>query len=266
MFSIGGVALDNPTAGWWLEERTRTIADATRELSVMTQQGIDGGLPLVGRYTPRVWPLTLRVGRDAFSTLLTLFTSRSTLRYTGDDTTQVTFAYLGFSVVDEDYASDGTMLVQFNVRLDDPFFRSVATTTSTAVALSSASVTVGGLFSGLSAPVQDAIVRVRGGLDVLTVTDSSGSWWTFDTIASGNYIRFDSATGRVFATATDVWTGGTEVSGRADFGGPRDLFEITPAWTVSGDPAVRAGVLTVTTTARTGSPQIEVRGRGAFVV
>ncbi|MGN7977444.1 hypothetical protein ACTJJ4_07705 [Microbacterium sp. 22195] len=113
---------------------------------------------------------------------------------------------------------------------------------------------------GLSAPVQDAIVRVKGAVTGLTITDASGAWLSFPTIPAGQWLRVEGR--RAFLTTTDVWTGGTDVSGDLRQGGPRRRFEITPKRGAS--PDARAGQLTVATGSRTGAV-IEVRGRGAYL-
>jgi hypothetical protein len=139
-----------------------------------------------------------------------------------------------------------------------------ALVTTTAVALSAASVAVGGLFPGLSLEVQDAIVRLKGAVLGLQVTDSSGAWFTYaGPVYETHWLRFEAASGRAFLTTTDTWAGGTEVSGAVDFGGPRGTFEIAPSWTSS--PAERAGSFTVTTSGR-GGAAVQVRGRAAYLI
>lgn len=120
------------------------------------------------------------------------------------------------------------------------------------------------ILSGLSAPVQDAVIRVKGAATGIQVTDQSGAWVTLPDVAAGRWVRFEADTGRAFETTTDTWTGGTEVSGAVDFGGPRGVFEITPALT-PGDPTTRVGRLTVATASRTGAV-IEVRGKSAHLL
>lgn len=117
---------------------------------------------------------------------------------------------------------------------------------------------------GFSAPVQDAVIRVKGAATGIQVTDSSGAWAILPDVPAGQWIRFETDTGRAYQTATDVWTGGIEVSGLVDFGGPRGVFEITPVM-APGDPGSRSGQVTVTTASRTGAV-IEVRGKAAYLL
>lgn len=120
------------------------------------------------------------------------------------------------------------------------------------------------ILSGISAPVQDAVIRVKGAATGIQITDQSGAWVTLPDVAAGRWVRFEADTGRAFETTTDTWTGGTEVSGAVDFGGPRGVFEITPALT-PGDPTSRVGRLTVTTASRSGAV-VEVRGKSAHLL
>jgi hypothetical protein len=160
-------------------------------------------------------------------------------------------------------AAEGIVDVALTFRIPDAAARGVEVT-SAAVALGVASVPVSGLFPGLSVDVQDAIVRVKGAVTGLQVTDSGGSWFTYGgSVTGASWLRFEAATGRAFVTATDTWSGGTEVSGAVDFGGPRGLFEISPTW--GADPAVRDGRLTVATGTRSGA-SVQVRGRAAYLV
>ncbi|WP_102193214.1 hypothetical protein [Microbacterium aurantiacum] len=117
---------------------------------------------------------------------------------------------------------------------------------------------------GLSAPVADAVIRVQGAAGGIQIVDSSGAWASLPTVTAGQWVRFECATGRAFITTSDTWTGGTDVSGLVDFGGPRGVFEITPVLT-PGDPSTRFGQVTVTTTSRSGA-SVAVRGRAAYLL
>jgi len=117
---------------------------------------------------------------------------------------------------------------------------------------------------GLSAPVQDAVLRMKGPATGIQITDSSGAWVVLPDTPAGTWTRFEADTGRCFQTTTDTWSGGTEVSGSCDFGGPRGVFEITPVM-APGDPGSRSGQLTVATVTRTGAV-FEVRGKAAYLL
>lgn len=260
MYSISGVPLDNDSLGWGVDARTKTLADLTRALSSVSAQGRDGAVSTgPGSVQAPVWALYVRTRVATRESLVALISGGSAVTV---GSRSVGYTVAGVSVAEEIYAV-GWCVVQFLLRLDGVYWRD-SLSTAAAVALGAASVPVSGLFPSLSAPVQDAVVRVKGACTGLQVTDSAGSWFTYaGALTASQYLRFESDTGRGFVTGSDTWSGGTEVSGAIDFGGPRGLFEISPAW--SSDPAVRAGVLTVATATRSGA-QVQVRGRGAFVV
>lgn len=262
MYTIGGLTLDNTARGWGVDGRTRTLPERSVDLPSVSSLGRDGVISaLAGTSQSPIWALYMRTLASSREALIALVEGNTKITV---GTKTLAYSVAGVSIADENFAV-GWSVVLFSLRLNDVFWRSASTLTSTALMLDSASVIVPNLFPGLSARVQDAIVRVKGAFTGLQVTDSAGSWFTYsDTITATQYLRFEANTGRAFRTGSaDTWTGGTEVSGAIDFGGPRGVFEIAPAWTT--DPAVRAGVLTVATASRTGS-SVQVRGKAAFIV
>lgn len=259
-YSLNGIPFDNPDFGWRFRSTSKPLADLSAELSSVPRQGRHGLLsPAPGVLGAPTLLMVVQTPRAHLQTLEALVRQGGVLTSTyGPGSAVVEFVSAsptGYgpaeSIVD--------LAVVFRVPAG---VARGAEVTSDAVALASASVPVGGLLPGLAVDVQDAILRVKGAVTGLQVTDSGGSWFTYGgAIGATQWLRFEADTGRAFMTDTDVWTGGAEVSGAVDFGGPRGLFEITPAWTT--DPAVREGRLTVATGTRTGA-SIQVRGRPAY--
>ena len=262
-YSVSGVPLDNPAFGWLFRAPSKPISEIVRERANLIIPGTDGVVPgLPATMSAVTLPLVVQTSRANLQTLVALVSAEGSLTVTADPSRSVQFELLSWTY--EGYGEGEAILdVTFVIRLPGAYWRAVAETTSAAAALSSGSVAVGSLFPGLSAPVQDAIVRVKGATTGLQVTDSGGSWFTYAPALTGSqYLRFEAATGRAYVTSSDTWTGGTEVSGDVDFGGPRSVFEITPYFT---DPSARAGQLVVATASRS-SADIRVRGRAAHVV
>lgn len=259
MYSISGVALDNTARGWGVDERTKTLAEMTRDIAAAQVQGRDGVIPIgPGSVQAPVWALYVRTPIANREALIALVQSGSAVTV---GSKSVGYTVAAVSVVDEVYAA-GTAVMLFALRLDGVFWRTAVATSATTT-VDASPVTVSGLFSGLSAPVQDALVRVKGAATGLVVTDSSGAWFSYaGTLTASQYLRFESDSGRAFVTTSATWSGGSDVSGDIDYGGPRGVFEITPKW--STDPAVRAGELTVATDTRSGAA-LTVRGGAAFV-
>lgn len=261
-YALNGVPFDNPTLGWTHRGTSKPLADLATALQSVKQNGRHGVLsPMPGVLESPVLQFVVRTPRANLRTLQMLVSGGGVLTSTYE-TPSVAVEFVSCAPRGV-AAADGIVDLSFVFRVPDGGGRG-ALATSAAVTLGSASVVVPGLFAGLTLGVQDAMVRVKGAVAGLQVTDAGGSWFTYaGSLTGSQYLRFESASGRAFVTTSDVWTGGTEVSGDIDFGGPRGVFEITPKWTT--DPAVRAGELTVVTSSRTGAAA-QVRGQGAFLV
>lgn len=261
-YALNGIPFDNPAYGWLFRSTSKPLADLSNELSSVPQQGRHGVLSpdpgVLGAPTIMLVVQTPRVNRRALLALAKRGGVLTNLYDPGD--VVVEFASASSTGYGD---ADGVVDVALTFRVPEAAARG-AEQTSAAVALGTASVQVTGLLAGLTLEVQDAVIRVKGAVTGLQVTDSAGSWFTYGgAVAGTEWLRFEAGTGRAFKTTTDVWAGGTEVSGAIDFGGPRGLFEISPAW--GSDPTVRDGRLTVTTGTRTGA-SIQVRGRPAYFI
>lgn len=265
MYSINAVPLDNPTYGWVLLGASTPLSNHGQALTNLRTPGRDGvvrGLPSTADPVPV--SLLVETPREHLETLLVLARSATTLGLVADASKT---ADVEFVAAPLDGFGDADAIVEARIvlRIPGAYWRDAAESTSTLVSLSAASVDVD-VLAGISAPVQDAIVRVRGACTGLRVTDdATGSWFDYagDLLAS-NYLRFESATGRAWVTTSDTWTGGTEVSGQIDLDGPRGVFELGPMLAV-GDPSTRVATLVVTTATRSGAAA-QVRARGAYIV
>lgn len=262
MYSVNGVPLDNPSLGWILRSPTKPLSTLTYERASIESAGRDGvvaGLPAT------TGPVTLRfvvqTARANLETLIAVFGAGGRLTLTASAGREVQFETL--SHTPEGYGpADAIVDATFLIRLPGVFWRDIAQTTETSP-LTAASVIVSA-FGGISAPVADAVIRVQGAATAIQITDSSGAWVTLPNVAAGQWLRFDSASGKAFVTTSDTWSGGTDVSGQVDFGGPRGVFEIAPILT-PGNPSVRFGQVAVTTATRSGA-SVDVRGKAAYVL
>jgi hypothetical protein len=266
MYSVNGIALDNPSLQWKLRSPTKPLSEYSRPRPSVRLPGADGvvaGLP--GNYDPVTLPFVVETPRANLEALMALFAGEGTVRLTDAPTREVAFETLTMSPVGYGDA-DALVDVTFMLRFPKVWWRGLTATTTTAQTIGSASVDVVNLFPGMSAPIQDAIVRVKGGLGLnMIVQDDGGSFFLHKAaLGTAEWLRFESATGRAFITTSDVWIGGTEVGADIDYGGPRGVFEITPTWTST--PATRSGKLRVLTGSRSGTPSIQVRGKVAHLV
>jgi hypothetical protein len=262
MYSVNGIPLDNAGFGWVFRALSRPLSEITRELLSMRRVGRDGvvaGLP--ASTSPVTLKLVVKTPRLHLESLVALVGSGGVLTLTGPSPRAAVFEYLSHSL--EGYGpAERIVDATFLIRIPGAFWRDRDQSTTPAD-LSAASVSLT-CFPGLSAPVQDAAVRVKGAATGIRITDASGAWLALPPVAAAQYVRFEADSGRAFVTSTDTWTGGTEVSGDVDFGGPRSVFEITPVLSPS-DPSARSGSLTIATTTRTGAVAA-VRGRAAYVL
>ncbi len=262
MYSINGVALNNTAFGWVFRPASVPFSGMEADVVTVRATGMDGARNGMSTYGSPTLRLTVDTPITNLETLNALFRAQDLqIRKTGVTSRYANVTLLA-SEVGRIHNRGQHIEMTYYVQIDGAYWRDTTVVTSPAVTLTG-NTTVANLFPGSSAPVQDAIIRLRGAFTTLTVRDTAGSWFTFDSVNAGNYIRFETATNRVWATSSNTWEGGTEVSGRVDFGGPRDVFEITPQWSTS-TPNDRAAVLTVQTATQS-SALIEVRGRGAYI-
>ena len=261
MYAVNGIPLDSATFGWVLRAPTRPLSEVVRRrqtLSVSGSDGVVGGLSSTTE--PVVLTFVVQTPREHLETLNALFGDGGTLTQIGLANRAVAFEVLSSTPGEGWGAGDEFVDMRFTIRLPGAFWRAVTTATSAAAVLAS-SVAVTGLFPGISAPVQDAIVRVKGACTGVQVTDTSGAWLTLPDLTATQYARFHLATKECFITSSNTWSGGTDASGLVDFGGPRSGFEFTPRLDPA-NPSIRDARLTVTAVSWSGAT-LEVRGRSA---
>jgi hypothetical protein len=261
LYSFEGIPLENKTLGWKIITGTSFFTPSARATEGVTIPGRDGVEEGPGTIDAPVHPIVMYTRKENLESLLALWGLGR-----GHIVNDVTGRRVWVSVVTATPEGGGPenlhVKVTIIVRLPSVYWCDVVETTYPAVNLTTTSQIVPAL-DGLSAPVRDAIIRVEGQANGLQVKDSAGSFfrYTLD-IPSTTWFRFEAATGKAFTTTTDVWTGGTEVTGLLVNGPGAYPLQITPKFTT--DPRVRAGELTVTTTSRTAA-RLEVRGRRRYV-
>ncbi|WP_136057236.1 hypothetical protein [Microbacterium sp. K24] len=260
---VNSVPLDNPSMGWIFRKGSVPYSGADIDLGQVSLAGRDGTLATATTIRSPMYPLVVNTAPSGWPSLLALFTSQR-LVLTRDDAPGLEIPVrLASSTPDRVFDRNKYIDATFLVELTGAFWRDqVASTTSVVVNAASKLLT---LFPAMSAPIADAVLRVQGAATGIQITDAAGSWVTLPNVAAGSWVRFESATGKAFVTTTDVWTGGTDVSGAVDFGGPRGVFEITPVLTPL-NPSDRRGELTITTASRTGTSSFAVRGKSAQIL
>lgn len=259
MYSLNGVALDNDTFKWSLQDSTEPYLGVSRRVADLSVAGRDGNVPVPSSADSPVMSLVIRtddIHLDALLALLespTLTISRP-LRWADVEFLSASPRIVGGML--------GIIDVTVLLRFYGMFWRDFAATTETfTIPDADETFTV---MSGLSAPVRDAIIRVGGSVTGLKVTAANGSFFSYaPNVPAGSFLRFEAATGRAFVTTSDTWTGGTEVTGSIVNGPGPYFLDAIPVFT---DPTTRATTFRVTTSARAGTPQFAVRGKRAYRV
>ncbi|WP_114589429.1 hypothetical protein [Microbacterium arborescens] len=266
MFTINGVPLTNGALGWLFRPGSQPFITLEAQVAAVTTVGQRGVTPFQTGVTAALWSCVVFTPDAHREALNALFGQPKLLLSPMAKPSRVAEAQFMTSEVDRVFARGEAADMRYSLMLLDAAWRDRNEVTTPAAGLSAASVQVSCMAAdgGLSAPVDDAIIRVKGAVTSLRVTDSGGSWLSFPSIPANQWLRFHADTGRAFLTATDTWTGGTEVSGEVDYGGPTEQFEITPVFPNPLDPSTREGRVTFTTASRTGA-SAQIRARAAYV-
>lgn len=262
MYSVDGIALNNPGMGWKLRGPSRPLSDLTADrasLRVPGQPGVvanvDDKLASLGPPTPM---FMVQSRRNRYETLLSLFAGAEvlTLRDNPGKRAVVEFVTSNHNGLT---SRDEIVDVTATLRIPGVFWRDTDEQTFTQAIAAAASVTVD--LWPMTGLVTDAVVRARGPFTNLVLA-SRGASLRLGDLGAASYIRYHCATGHAFVTATDTWVGGTPVSGMVDAIGPGNRFAIYPS---KLDELVERGRVTATTGTRGAGAQIEVRGRAAYL-
>lgn len=262
MYRINGVDLNNSALGWKLKRTSATRPTIANRVTSLVVTGRDGfeHMPTMREETSMMF--VIDVPNSSLDPLLALMTQQE-LTITHEDKPGVQAKGRLLSATPE--ASHRALeWDRYAFLVEIPLGKWEATTETTSAFVTP---TTGGtaldVFPGLTAPVQGGYVRFRGPLTNPQVIDSSGAHVSvYGDIAAGTYVRYDLRTARAWATTSDTWTGGTEVSGTINTGGPRHMFEIQP-YITPGDPESRRGALSLRSEG--GSGAIQVRGKTAYL-
>lgn len=257
-YAINGVLLDRPNVGWRLLAATIPATALTMRSVQTVRPGRDGHSAFRTTRTATVPQFEVMVPTSDWATLQALFTAPELVVTRAGLSGQSMTGVLRSSSTPKYYARSEMVSAVFYVEVPSGCWRGSLYTSALATGEST-------FWEGLSASVQDALVRFKGPVMNPELTDSSGAFVrVLGELVSGKYVRFDSNTGRAWETSTDTWSGGTEISSLIDFGGPRGVFEIAPKL-ASGNPTSRSASLSLTKTNSSSGHGFQVRGRAAFL-
>lgn len=264
-FSINGVSLDSKNLGWEIVRGSVLVLGTEYSVPSGESAGLDGIRPLPSVRKAGSLQFKMKVKNSSRSALMCIFSTGTLKIRDTDKPNWIMYGRLLSSAPEKFYAHKDWGVDLFVIEIPEGAWRYEQSTTTPEIKPIAGSTEIT-LFNGISAPVQDAIVRFEGGIQNPQITDSSGAYVKVNgTVPAGQYIRFESKSGRAWQTTTDTWTGGTEVSGNIDFGGPRSVFEITPAPINVATPLQSQALLTLTQTSYDSGAAIQIRGNNAYI-
>lgn len=264
MYSINGVSLHEGHQGWRiLRDGTNTQGGITNSIVKVGSPGRPGYVPAPTTYTEQILIFMVRTPRNRLDALLALCAEAHTLTRTDDDTKEA-YVELVSAIPDSDAPFDGVFNVTVTLSVYEGVWRDVEPVVFGAAAISSPTQQFQ-LFPGLSAPIFDADIFIRGVFGEFRLTDSGGSvlkttraWPGLSTTG----LLFVGRTGQAFrANESDPWTPVADASQYVDQSG-NGGFRFTPRL-VSGNPAERRAEVSLTTLSQT-STTLRVRGKRAY--
>lgn len=277
-YTLEGVALTDLAKGWFLDSDTGLRIIPAKRMNNLSYPGRDGEkfssnspfLPGGVSITMYVFGSTHEEFMTRVEYLNNLFLQRHKLLELRHDyneaKTTTRYAYLNFNAAG-DISTLGPGVkegkVTYNGSVPGSFWRSASADAAlAAVTTTPVTVTVPNLTGG-NAPVSDALIRVSGAFNTLTITDfTTKDSLTINTpLAAGQYIIIDPANWTAYKVTTNTWTGGTDVSANVISNrGSGSQFTMEPS--LSGTAFLYR--ITQSASAPTGAV-VEVRARKAFL-
>lgn len=274
MYTLDGVPLDDPQNRWYLNAKTGVRILPGRTAAGVVLPGRDGVTPSLGStYTPGMIKLGLSIRQPTHPDMmggLELLYGVLSQRHRllplvhdyGNGTSRQAMIEVLSSIDPESLLCNFTRL-DVIAEVPGVFWRSTNTADTTLAVTTTAATSVIGALAGSTAPVNDALIRVKGGLSGLVLTDPvSGDHLTV-TMALGatEYLVIDCANWTARKVTTNTWTGGTDVSQYVlSNRGMGPMFSLNPDFT-TGAGRIR---LTVKGTNPASSPVVTVRAKQSY--
>ncbi len=265
MYSLNGVPLNEGHTGWRiLRDGTNTQGGITNNLNKVPGPNRPGYKPAPSTYTEQVIILNVRTPRDRLEELLALCASATRLTRTDDPTREAYIEVASAIPSPSQTPFDAVHDVTITLSAYEGVWRDVDQ-----VVFGAADITTPTqgfqLFTGLSAPIFDADIFIRGVFGEFVLTDSNGSWLKTTRAWPGSSttgLLYVGSTQQAFlANESDPWVPVTDRSSFIDVSG-NGGFRLTPKL-VSGNPADRRVELSLTTLTQT-STTLRVRGKRAY--
>ena len=267
MYSINGIPLDNTTYGWsLLRKGTNPFAGITRERTEVKVPGYDGYFMGPSTRSEKIIVLRVKTPQAGLEPLMALVDTQSGVLSRTEDPSRVAAFELSSALPDGEFPEDHTVYLTITLIVPGGAWRDSAAVLTGPTTITGPSQVVS-VLPGISAPVRDMDVYIRGVFGEFVLTDSQGSSLRTTSAwsgSSGTGLLYVGATGQAFlANNAAPWTPVTDMSHKIDVSGGGG-FKITPYLNPS-DPSDRVGRLTLTTLTQT-SVEFRTRARGAYAI
>lgn len=256
MYSVNGIALDNPGYGWTMMRASQVLTGLTKGLASVTipgRKGVLSGIPsYAGAPTSTIVVKTHDVGLETLYRLFGQNDGVGFLTITADTSRSVLFEVASISPSGIN-GFDETILVTISLRHPTADWRDVALTTH-APATETNAIANYSILSGISSDISDADIFVGGNFTNFELDDvASGSWvktvktWPY---VSGTGVLFRGSTGQAYrANVSAPWTPTADMTEYVDVSGGGG-FRISPDPS-GGDPSVGIASLKLITASQT---------------
>lgn len=262
-FLVNGIALDQPSKGWVVSERSKVMPAIARRVQSLTRPGRSGVVRVPADYDVGSFTLVVNSPRANVETLAALLSSPDAILTDGGragvqallDLVAIDYPRLG--------PSDRVVAVTAAYRLTEGFWRDVTDSTTSAVSLSSGSGSVEP-WVGLSAPVEDALILVHGPATSIEVVDSLtgfGYSWS-GTLDASSSLVYDMDSQEAEVTAGSAFTGGADSTGGLVMIG--DRMRLWPV--VDSGALTTAAKVDITVVGAGVASEAQVKGRGSYAV
>lgn len=263
-YSINGIALHDQTRGWKiLRDGTSTQGGITRTLGKAPSPGRPGYTPAPSTYTEQAIIFVVRCTRAGLEPLLALCDAAYSLTRT-DDPTKEAYVELASALPTSDAPMDGMFDVAITLIAYEGVWRDVSAVTAGPTTVGSPIQTFV-MLSGLSAPIFNEQIFLRGVFGQFTLVDSGGSFLKTTRAwpgSSSTGLLFVGATNQAFlANESNPWVPVSDASQYIDVSG-NGGFRLTPQM-VSGNPFIRQVSLSLTTLSQT-STTLRVQAKRTY--
>jgi hypothetical protein len=264
-YTLNGVDLMDKAAGWYiLRNGTNTQGGITRSIQKVPVPGRPGYKPAPASFTEQSIIFVCRVRRDALDAFLALCDSAAVLTQTADPT-KIANVELVSAIPNGDEPMDGSFDVSVTLNAYEGVWRDADIVTVGPTAITSPVQSVDN-FAGLSAPIFDANIFLRGVFGQFTLRDEVSGSYLKTTRAwpgsSSTGILWVGATQQAYlAQESDPWTPVSDASHYVDQSG-NGGFRMTPDF-LFGDPTNRQATLTLTTLSQT-STTLRMQAKRAY--